>query len=384
MKILRKNVAISQMEDSDGRLDVVLQDPERRKYPIRLWRGEGVKQLPDPEWILKNFITRGGLTIVFGPPGSGKSLMMLDWAQHIQLGKDWNEKHTTHQGNVLYVMAEGQFGLKGRLEAWQIQHQQDDLPPVAYHIEGVSFWAPPGKENDAAEAIVLAAEALNVDVVMIDTMAATFGGGNENQAQDMNQYLKPLRELRQMGVSVVISHHVNKSDRSIRGSTVLAGEADTLVEMRPTMDKANPGQMKWVTVVCQKQKDYVPFVPFRMHLESVELESYGDYDRSGPVLIPADVYGLTSTDDRRYNPTVRQEQMKKDMTAYIANNPHASWRDIRESVKGKSTELAEVRNILETMGVIEDDGVGWILGPVAIEHTEDAEVPPLLGYREEE
>lgn len=379
MQILKKNIAIARMDDRDGRLDVVMEDPERNRYPIRLWRGEGVKQLPDPEWVVKNFVTKGGLTIVYGPPASGKSLLMLDLAQRVQMGEAFLDNGVV-QGNVLYIMAEGQFGLKGRLEAWQLQNLSPELPPVAYHIEGVSFWSPPGSSiNDAAESIVMAAEALEIDVVFVDTMAATFGGGNENQAQDMNMYLRPLRELRQMGVSVVVSHHVNRSEGRIRGSTVLAGEADTLVEMVPTMDAENPGVMKYCTVVCQKQKDYVPFIPFRMRLKSIELETYGDRERTGPVLI-------------EYNEVVLPHTAQVDVFGPKAHaivravyaEPGIAWRKVRRLVSGKTTDLAEIRNRLEAMGVIEHDGTGYIPGPVPYEFSEGAEIPPLLGHREEE
>lgn len=380
---IQKAMSVLRQEEKDGRIEFVFQDADRKKYPIRLYQGEGVTHLPDPEWLLRNFIQKGGLTIVYGPPGSGKSLMMLDWAQHLQMDRYWLGRNETRKANALYVMAEGQFGLKQRLEAWQVEHDVDELPPVRYHIEGVTFWSPEGKENPGAEAIVAAAAALEVDVVFIDTMAATFGGGDENRQQDMNLYLKPLRELRNMGISVVIAHHANRGEGAIRGSSVLGGDADTIIEMRPTVDQDNPGRVQWTTVVCRKQKDYVPFPPFRLNLKSVPLDdSPTGYERSGPVFVqPEDSYqGPQNVDGKRINSSQRRDAMRRDMSSLVGKKPGISWRRMRDTLQGKNAELAVVRDELVEMKVLEYDEAegGYVLGEVNYDDHEMAEIPPEL------
>lgn len=383
MDFLRKAVSILRMEDSDGRLDLTLQDKNKKTWGIRLWQGEGVTQLPEPEWLLRNFVQRGGLTVVYGIPGSGKSLLMLDWAQHIQLDEYWLGRHETMQGTALYVMAEGQFGLKGRLEAWKVHYGREILPPVKYHIEGVSFWAPEGKENNAADAIVAAAAALEVDVVFVDTMAATFGGGDENRQQDMNLYLKPLRELRQMGIAVVIAHHANRGEGALRGSSVLGGDADTIIELRPVFDKEQPGRVLWSNVVCRKQKDYIPFPTFRMNLKSVELEpAPSGRERSGPVFeLPHDGYsGETDAGGKRRDFAGRRQQIAQDMVKLVGDNPGIPWRTLRERVRGKNTELAMVRDQLVEEDFLEYDDAeaGYYLGENEFEFSQEAEIPPTL------
>lgn len=379
MNLLNRAISILREEKRDGRLDLTLQDPSRKKYAIRLWEGEGVTQLPDPEWLVRNFVQKGGLSVVYGPPGSGKSLLMLDWAQHIQLGEYWHERHSVRGGNALYVMAEGQFGLKGRLEAWQIHYGKEALPPVKYHIEGVSFWGPEGKENPGSDALVAAAAALEVDVVFVDTMAATFGGGDENRQQDMNLYLKPLRELRQMGIAVVVAHHANRSQGQIRGSTVLTGEADTIIEMKPTFDKDNPGRVLWSNVICRKQKDYIPFPPFRLNLESVELEPSAGRERSAPVFVvpPDHVEGVMDSGGRRLTPSSRKHDMRESLYRAVYRNPGVTWRSLRDLVKGKSAELAIVRDELVEENILEydEDENGYYIGDVPLD---SAEAPDLL------
>lgn len=389
MGFLKKAIAVLRQEEKTGSTEYVFEDQARKRYAIRLYEGEGVSNLPDPEWLVRNFVQKGGLTVVYGIPGSGKSLIMLDWAQHIEMGESWLGKHFTQKGKALYVMAEGQFGLKGRLEAWQIHYGVETLPPVRYHIEGVSFWAKEGTENPGAEAIVAAAAALDVDVVFIDTMAATFGGGNENQQQDMNLYLKPLRELRAMGIAVVIAHHANRGEGTVRGSTVLTGEADTIIEMRPVFDKDNPGRVLWTNVMCRKQKDYVPFPPFRLNLKSVELEpSPSGRERTGPVFeLPLDTYeGSVDGGGRRRDPQARRNAMKEALVREVAERPGIPWRELRTLVKGKAAELAKVRDELVAENFLEysEAEEGFYLGVREYEFSEGAEIPPTLGFLEEE
>ena len=38
----------------------------------RIYRGQDVLELPEPDWLLEDFIQKGGLTIVYGEPGGGK------------------------------------------------------------------------------------------------------------------------------------------------------------------------------------------------------------------------------------------------------------------------------------------------------------------------
>jgi hypothetical protein len=54
----------------------------REKYaglsmPIR---GDDIYSMKDPEWALENLIQDGGMTMIHGSPGAGKSLMAMDWA----------------------------------------------------------------------------------------------------------------------------------------------------------------------------------------------------------------------------------------------------------------------------------------------------------------
>jgi hypothetical protein len=73
---------------------------------------------------------------------------------------------------------------------------------------------------------------------VIDTVARTFGGGDENSAQDMGLYVSALDKLRdearddaQPFPTVVLIHHGPKDGQSSRGSIALPAAADTIIKV---------------------------------------------------------------------------------------------------------------------------------------------------------
>ena len=70
-------------------------------------------------------------------------------------------------------------------------------------------------------------------LIIIDTLARTFGGGDENKQNDMNAYVSAVDRLKKAtGAHVMIVHHsgVHENARE-RGSNVLRGAADTVIKV---------------------------------------------------------------------------------------------------------------------------------------------------------
>jgi RecA-family ATPase len=85
---------------------------------------------------------------------------------------------------------------------------------------------------DAMVTAILALEAKPV-LIVIDTLARTFGAGDENKQADMNAYVSAADRLREAtGANVMIVHHSGvHEDRRERGSNVLRGAADTVIKV---------------------------------------------------------------------------------------------------------------------------------------------------------
>src|ERR1700744_6409506 len=73
--------------------------------------------LPDPEWLIEGILPQGGLAVLYGPPGAGKSFLALDWSMSVDRGREWSGRQV-RQGAALYICAERTSGLKQRVGAW--------------------------------------------------------------------------------------------------------------------------------------------------------------------------------------------------------------------------------------------------------------------------
>jgi hypothetical protein len=197
--------------------------------------GDDIYGLAEPEWALRHMIQADGLTMVHGSPGSGKSLMAMDWAYvlaHPLLGA-WNGLEKNRDYKPMYIFTEGVSGLQTRSIAWSKQtgvHTPAGDNGVLWVRDPVRL----NRTEDPDEPWTAQVAALfqmyndyDRDILFVDTLANTFGG-NENSQQDANNYLAALRMFQQGG-PVVIIHHNTKEGKDFRGSTVFEGAVDTKV-----------------------------------------------------------------------------------------------------------------------------------------------------------
>src|SRR6516165_7592302 len=91
--------------------------------------------LPEPTWLIDGVLPSHGFCVLYGEPGSGKTFVALSIALSVAADHCWCGKHTLG-GMVLYVAAEGLYGLKLRVEAYQKKH---DLRAENIRYLGAAF-----------------------------------------------------------------------------------------------------------------------------------------------------------------------------------------------------------------------------------------------------
>lgn len=217
--------------------------------------------LPDPQPLIDETLDQGTVAILYGMWGTGKSLIAQDWGASVATKRPWQGR-PTEQRRVLYVAAEGAYGLKGRFHAWEIAWRTKiadgtlDILPQPVNLT---------RPLDVANLTALV-EWNGYGFVVLDTLARCMVGADENSAKDCGQVVDTLTRLRERtpnGRGVVLGvHHTGKDGRTFRGSSVFEAGADTVYSV--TRDGAV------IVLDREKRKDGPKTDAHQLKLEPIE------------------------------------------------------------------------------------------------------------------
>jgi archaellum biogenesis ATPase FlaH len=238
--------------------------------------GKYLKERPDPEWLVDGVIEANSMVMLSGAPGQGKSFLALDMALHIASGKTWCGR-TTLTGSVVYIATEGVSGMKLRLQAWEEEHNVKDVTDAVYVLEPIQL-----RSEEVLGDLMTEMTKLHqpVRLIIFDTFNRCFDG-DENSSKDVGEAMPRPRQLaKDSGATLMIVHHTSKAG-GYRGSSVLAGDMDTMMKLaKKDAD---------VLLQCDKQKNAEAFDRMAFRFKSVELPSDKDgRSRKSAVLVPSD------------------------------------------------------------------------------------------------
>jgi len=218
--------------------------------------GSQLDSLPPPEPLIDGILFRGTLAALYGPSGVGKSFVAMAMAMSVASGSPW-QGHDVANGPILYVAAEGSYGLAQRRRAW-MEHAR------LYQVDG-DLWLPRAVnllDPQWAAGLVALAEDVNPHLTVIDTVARSMQGGDENSSRDMGALIGAADALRfATGTTVLLVHHTPRNADNLRGHSSLEGAVDTAIEVR--------GDEGTFTLRCAKQKDAAEFEDIRLALSVV-------------------------------------------------------------------------------------------------------------------
>jgi hypothetical protein len=213
----------------------------------------GLAALPPPEPLIEDYLTRDSLVVTYGRPGTIKSLIAISQALAVVTGTDWFG-HPVHRGPVLYVVGEGTSGLAQRQQAWM------DACGI-FDLEGL-IWLPYAVnllQNDSVAALAEIVAELGAVLVVIDTLARSMVGGDENRSGDMAQAVEACDTIRRKsGATVDLVHHTPKAGDTPRGHSALEGAADTMLLLERSEAV--------FTLSVAKQKDLPQVTPLTFEL----------------------------------------------------------------------------------------------------------------------
>lgn len=222
--------------------------------------------------LIKGFIDRGALAMVFGEPGCGKTFFALDMALALADGREWFGL-TTKKARVVYLAAEAGKAIRNRVAAWANarwdQASDIDFRAIVSPVDLCNV-----KLKDARE-IATTIGAGNVDVLVVDTVSRAMAGGDENSPADMGTFVNTMDKLRAyLGCAVIAIHHIGKdASRGARGHSLLKCAVDTEI----AVERRDEGV---ITATVTKQRDMPGGMELAFRLVSVDL---GDDQDGDPV-----------------------------------------------------------------------------------------------------
>jgi len=241
-------------------------------FESRLLTLDQMERLPPPEYLVDKMLAKNSVAAIYGAPGGGKSFLALDIGAHIATGSWWQGRRV-EQGRVLFVAAEGSGGWPKRAAAWKKHNNFFEVPEFLIYPGTVNLLNPA-----QVQVLVEVCKRGKYCMVVIDTVARSMVGGDENAAKDMGMVVDAADWVKNAsGGCVLLIHHSGKDTAAgLRGSSALLGATDTVMEVRSSEDGIDDG----IELVCRKQKDDAEFMPLRLSLEVVDVTVCGQSETS--------------------------------------------------------------------------------------------------------
>jgi Bifunctional DNA primase/polymerase, N-terminal/AAA domain len=287
---------LDDLEDSDlEALDGKPEGAEDHAARLRLLTPAECEAAPSRGYVIKGLLAPGDLAMIFGQPGTGKSLLAPFLGYMVALGDPVDSPdapahpepgeldgdgptaprvfglRTKRTGPVLYFAAEDPSGMRGRVKA--LRRRYGDAAGFRLVVGGTSLM--PGSA-DLARMREIVAE-LKPSLIFIDTQQIAFPPGPKMEAEKEAHYgaiVRSGRALAAGGAAVVLIHHPPKTGDTPRGSGVLNGALDVSIHI----ERGEGGVVRVAGGMLLKNRNGAPHLDmaFRVEVEDGGVDEDGD------------------------------------------------------------------------------------------------------------
>lgn len=231
------------LEKAAGQKNEGEQQDKPPRYVIR--NAAYVLQPQEPlEWLIRDLITKGSVSVFYGEGGSKKTYSLLSLAVCVALGKTWLNFDVI-PCKVLFIDEEsGERRLRLRLAAAIRGALGDESTQVEY-VSLAGFKLDDKKDVQEVEELI---KNTGAGLVIIDALAEIMDG-DENSKQDTLPIFSALRKIAEItNAAIIVIHHSNRSG-GYRGSSAIKGAVDLMIQIESDNDS------QYVNFKTEKTRD---------------------------------------------------------------------------------------------------------------------------------
>jgi hypothetical protein len=317
----------------------VHQETDKTYKPFKIESWQSVKDEPI-KWLIQDVIPDQSLVALFGPPASFKSFHAMSIAECIASGRPWMGKEINGSGPVLYIAGEGYGGIGARIAAIKQHHKTPDSAQLYVVRSMINLRSSVDDFTNLIVAIDELVQLIGVQLrmIVIDTLARSFGGGNENNSDDMGVYIQSLGKIQnRYKCSLMLLHHAGKdTTKGLRGHSSLLAAVDTQMEILRFADSMK-GQ-----IFLSKQKDGEQGERYGFEAITVDIDrSELGLENGSSLVIEASEVGDMKTSDAENKPekgkAIGAKQKIAEKSLNVAIKTFGSIMDTPEGRKNTIT-----------------------------------------------
>ena len=311
-------------------------NPSGTPKPSRFLNLAALKQLPPLEWLISELLETASLAMLYGAPGSLKTFLALDWALSVATDQAWHGRQV-RRGKVIYLCGEGRRGILKRVEAWMKHRGIESVDDLLFDFDVFQLRTPEELQRFMTD---MAGEHIQPALIVIDPFARSFDG-DENNVQDVEQWLRAAARLQELGATVLFVHHTVKNGKrgmpTERGSSALRGRIETAISIHRKGDQ--------IIVTCTKQKNDEEFPRFALNRQTVALEN----GKTSCVLVPTNMAAEPLDQDDTLSPALQTTLDTLASFPARGSTSNEDWQRAVEEREGSSLTRAAFQKRLKAL-----------------------------------
>lgn len=315
---------------------------------------------PVTRFVVESIAVVGGITVLVGESGAGKTFVATGQAAAISDGRDWFGL-ATRRGSVAYVAYEGDaLGLRLRalhssgalLSDFYVLRATDPLSP---HVLRGSVEEPSVGEEVLTNRLQDLAEQLRqagrppLVALYIDTIRASMTG-SEDDSDDVSAYLRAIRRILATlpGAAGILVHHAGWQDgetkrKRERGSSAFRGNADSTLYVEVEEEDAGSGRASLVirTLKTRDAERPAAIRAIRQRVDVAALDERGN-QLTSCIVLPDPRTKVEREAAAAAAAGAADREVDLRVLRVIRDHPEATSRDrVRAFVKASKATVAE-------------------------------------------